>query len=254
MIKYKSGLQRYIESIHELVPESDPLRLEFQFESLRDWSLTGDLFDLIEWFKSQQKHCVMQVSDIPLSNCQGWEIDSQTGWITHESGEFFVVQGIRVGLTQSREVQHGWDQPILTQVGYDGGLLGLLRQRIDGIPHYLIEAKAEPGNPDKVQISPTLQATFSNLKQAHHGRKPRFANIFENPQDVAGVVHFEQWMSEDGGRLHLKRNKGMLVEVAEDISIELPPTFRWVSLFQLKGLIKRNSWVNPHVRSIISHL
>ena len=62
----------------------------------------------------------------------------------------------------------------LIQIGFDGGLSGLLRRRINGIPHYLIEAKAEPGNLDKIQNSPALQATFSNLKKAHGGRKPKF--------------------------------------------------------------------------------
>ena len=38
----------------------------------------------------------------------------------------------------------------LTQIGFDDGLSGLLRQRINGIPHYLIEAKAEPENLDKI--------------------------------------------------------------------------------------------------------
>ena len=72
---------------------------------------------------------------------------------------------------------------------------------------------------------------------------------------MGGQVLFDQWMSEDGGRLHLKRNKGMLVEVPPDATLQdLPPSFKWVSLFQLKSLIKENSWVNPHIRGIISHL
>jgi oxidase EvaA len=160
-------------------------------------------------------------------------------------------------MSKEREVgEGGWDQPMVTQIGFDGGLLGLLRKRIDGIPHYLIEAKAEPGNPDLVQISPTLQATFSNLKRAHGGKRPRFADLFEEPDKYNATVHFKQWMSEDGGRLHLKRNMGMMVEVDEEFPIdqEQLPTFTWASLYQLKSLLKTNSWVNPHIRGIISHL
>ena len=71
---------------------------------------------------------------------------------------------------------------------------------------------------------------------------------------MKATVLFSQWMSEDGGRLHLKRNKGMLVEVDEDLEISTPDNFYWASLFQLKELIKMNSWVNPHIRGIISHL
>lgn len=233
----------------------NPLRIEVHVESLKDWSRTGSLEDLKGWFARQQRECPMTVEEIPLGDCRDWSVNPDSGWVEHASGDFFMVQGLRVSQTDSREVgRGGWDQPILTQVGYDGGLLGILRQSIAGIPHYLVEAKAEPGNPDRVQISPTLQATFSNLKRAHGGRKPNFAEYFESPQDMDGVVLFDQWMSEDGGRLHRKRNRGMLVQVPEGVGIELPPGFRWVSLFQLKQLIKENSWVNPHIRGIISHL
>lgn len=251
---YVSGLENYRKQVRSTFPQVDLARLEFQFEALKDWSLKGDLNDFCDWYESQQSACQMSVSDIPLADCRGWEFDDETGQITHSSGEFFVVQGVRITTSTSREVTSGWDQPILTQVGFDGGLLGLLRRRIDGVPHYLVEAKAEPGNPDKVQISPTLQATFSNLKQAHNGAKPRFAEYFESPGRNNAEILFDQWMSEDGGRLYLKRNKGMLVEVPEAHTINTPPSFYWASLFQLKQLIKINSWVNPHVRSIISHL
>ena len=61
-------------------------------------------------------------------------------------------------------------------------------------------------------------------------------------------------MSEDGGRLYKKKNKGMLIECNKTNNIDLKDNFFWLSLYQIKYLIKKNSWVNPHVRSIISHL
>lgn len=253
-ISFNHIVTRYLQESKQWGLELDTLRAEIHIESGKDWSRNGSLSDLEQWFLTQQQQCKMDVSNIPLIDCKGWHIDKSTGWIHHQSGEFFVVQGIRVSLTENREIKNGWDQPIVTQVGFDGGILGLLRKRIDSIPHYLIEAKAEPGNPDKVQISPTLQATFSNLKQAHGGNKPRFSEFFEFPEKHNCKILFSQWMSEDGGRLHLKRNKGMLVEIPESEEIILPNNFRWVSLYQLKTLIKQNSWVNPHIRGIISHL
>lgn len=233
----------------------DNLRVETQVESLKDWSSQASVADVEAWYLEQQANCTMTIEDIPLADCRGWSLDQDTGFVKHESNDFFVVQGVRVGLSTNREVGGGgWDQPILTQVGFDGGLLGIIRQFKQGIPYYLVEAKAEPGNPDLVQISPTLQATFSNLKQAHGGKKPRFAEYFEEAQEKGFVIHFNQWMSEDGGRLHLKRNKGMLVEIPTDHEIEYPETFKWLSLYQIKTLIKKYSWVNPHIRGIISHL
>lgn len=247
LIQYKNFLK--IQDI-----KINSLRLETQVESLKDWSLTGSLEDTKDWYLRQQERCEMTIENIPLNSCKGWSVENETGNIVHESGDFFYVQGVRVRSSEDREVKYGWDQPILTQVGYYGGILGLLRKRIHGVPHYLVEAKAEPGNPDKVQISPTLQATFANLKQSHGGKKPRFAEYFEDSETNLGTILFSQWMSEDGGRLHLKRNKGMLVEVEDMAHFQIPKNFRWVSLYQLKELIKENSWVNPHIRGIISSL
>jgi oxidase EvaA len=68
-------------------------------------------------------------------------------------------------------------------------------------------------------------------------------------------VLYDQWLSEDGGRLFNKRNRGMLVEVSGDEEIELPHSrFRWLSLFQIKQLLLKNAEVNPHIRGILAHV
>jgi oxidase EvaA len=244
-----------VDSVTTLAGDIDKLRAESIVESFTDWSQTGDLDDFKRWFLKQQRDCSLSYTDIPLLDCKGWRYNETLGRFEHDSKEFFYLQGLRITNTIGREVVGGWDQPIITQVGFNGGILGLLRAKINGIPHYLVESKAEPGNPDKVQICPTLQATFSNIKQAHGGKRPRFVEFFEHRDGSESDTLFCQWMSEDGGRLHQKRNKGILVEVAiSEFPTELPETFRWVSLFQLKELIKQNSWVSPHIRGVISHL
>jgi oxidase EvaA len=143
---------------------------------------------------------------------------------------------------------------MLTQVGYDGGILGLIRKRIGGVPHYLLEAKAEPGNYRKVQLSPSIQATYSNMNQAHGGRKPFYSEYFVDPAAQRAVVHYDQWLSEDGGRLHLKRNRGMLVEVPADHELPHSENFMWLSMWQIKEFLHEDAWVNPHIRGIIAHL
>lgn len=238
--KVDSGYQHAIESF---------------FESLNDWSKFHTLNDVKTWFIDKRKNSSLEVSDIPLTEVKGWNIDSETGDISHDSGDFFTIHGVRVH-SKNREVEVTWDQPILEQVGYDGGLLGIIRKRFDGIPHYLCEAKEEPGNYGKVQISPTLQATFANLNQSHGGRKPHFSDLFMNRSERAEIsILFDSWLAEDGGRLHLKRNRGILVEVPEAMEIALPnENFIWLSLYQIKQLLKEDAWINPHVRGILAHV
>ena len=230
------------------------LRTEAHVESQRDWSPLHTLDDVKAWFEDHRANPGMTVSDIALADCREWTLDPATGFVRHSSGDFFYVQGLRVESGAGRERGSGWDQPMLTQVGFDGGILGLLRQRINGVPMYLIEAKAEPGNYRLIQMSPTVQATFANLRRSHGGRTPHFAEYFETPAAYGGVVHFDQWLSEDGGRLTNKRNKGMLVELPEGTLRDIPGNFCWMSLWQIKECLHEDAWVNPHIRGIIAHL
>ena len=41
-----------------------------------------------------------------------------------------------------------------------------------------MQAKIEPGNINKIQLSPTIQATKSNFTQKHGGRKTELFGIF----------------------------------------------------------------------------
>jgi oxidase EvaA len=253
---YLTSLGQYVEITKHFAGDNIyPHTLECTFESLSDWSLFYSLDEVKAWFLHKRLNSNMHIKEIPLNKVRNWKTDTETGNISHASGEFFIIHGIRV-TTADREVLGGWDQPMVTQAGYDGGILGLIRKRFQGIPHYLCEAKMEPGNYGKVQLSPTLQATFSNLKRAHQGRRPFFSDYFESPQDYPdNTVLFNAWLAEDGGRLYLKRNKGMLIEVPESHEVALPnDQFIWLSLYQIKSLLKEDAWINPHIRGILSHV
>jgi oxidase EvaA len=229
----------------------DENQLEFNFEGLRDWSIFNNFDEIKTWYQNIIKRKEMTVEEIPLNECDKWVIDNNKMY--HESGEFFRVLGLRVK-TDVRECQKGWDQPIIKQTGFDGGILGILRKRFKGIPHYLVEAKSEPGNPNMVQISPTLQATFSNINAAHLGNVPNYLHFFQNAEKI-GKVHYKKWLAEDGGRLYNKRNLNMIVEVEEDYEIALAnDNFIWMSLYQIKECLKQDAWVANSIRSIIAHL
>lgn len=253
MQNYKEKLNEFIQWAQIVSDESIDF-LELKFETIFDPSTSNSLDDLVSWYYKLVSDCDMKVTNIPLQDCVDWEFDPVKGEFKHRSNGFFKVQGIRVTGTTQREVSSGWDQPMLTQVGYDGGILGLLRKRINGIPHYLIEAKQEPGNYNIVQISTTLQATYSNIEKYHLGRAPHYAEYFLKPEEFNCKIIFDQWTSEDGGRLFNKRNRSMLIEIPEEIELELrSSSFKWVTLYNLKKLIREhNAIVAPHVRGILS--
>ena len=205
--------------------------------------------EILAWLGEKRRECQMVVDVIPIRDVTQWEVNPATGFISHESKEFFEVIGIRV-LHGDRREQQAWCQPILHQ--REMGILGILCKNMAGKRHYLLQAKAEPGNLYKLQISPTLQATVSNLKRAHGGRKPLFAEYFESPKP--GSVIYATYQTEDGGRLYLKTNLNMLVQIGEDELTEIPDDFRWFTMYEIKQLLKYENTVNPHVRSILSPL
>lgn len=250
---YHGRLAAFLATLGDLAPEA-AWRAEFLFESVTDHCRFGSTADTLAWYEDCAAANAMTTVRIPLSECRDWSLDSESGSLVHASGEFFRVDGIRTFASPTREVEGGWDQPFLTQVGFDGGILGLLRQRIDGVPHYLVEAKAEPGNYRTVQITTTIQATFSNLKRAHGGKGTPYAQLFTDPGAHGATVLADQWMSEDGGRLFNKRNRTMLVELPEHVQLDLIASrYRWVSLFQLKQLLlEQDAIVSPHIRGVLA--
>jgi dTDP-4-dehydro-6-deoxy-alpha-D-glucopyranose 2,3-dehydratase len=203
---------------------------------------------VLSWFEDQRKKCGMEIKEKGLNDLKDWKTDSKTGNVSHKSGEFFSVIGIGASNTSKREVR-GWDQPMIHQK--EGGILGILCKKINGVVHYLLHAKAEPGNIHKLQLSPTLQATHSNLKRAHAGKKPKFAEYFESAKKEN--IIYSKSFAEDGGRFYLKVNQNMLVELSDE-KIEIPDDYIWVTMHQIKQLLKHDNLVNPHVRSIISYL
>ena len=227
------------------------LRIQTMLQSIRDDNQINKLDYVIDWFNKKREESDMIVEEIGINELDKWNVDPNSGNIKHESGGFFEVIGVKASNTFDREVgKKGWTQPMIAK--NPGGILGIIMKRINDIPHYLLQAKAEPGNIGKLQLSPTLQATTSNLLKAHGGAKPLFAEYFDDENNPK--IIYAKWQSEDGGRFHLKSNYNMIVEVNQDEELKIPDSFIWVTLYQIKQLMKIENFVGPHVRGIISYL
>ena len=205
-------------------------RIETMLASIRDDNQINKLDYIIEWFNKRREESDMVVEEIGINDLDKWSVDSTSGNVKHDSGGFFEMIGVKVSNTFDREVgKKGWTQPMIAK--NPGGILGIIMKRINGVPHYLLQAKAEPGNIGKLQLSPTLQATTSNLLKAHGGSKPLFAEYFD--EENKPKIIYAKWQSEDGGRFHLKSNYNMIVEVNEEEELEIPDSFIWVTLYQI---------------------
>ena len=232
---------------------SNKIILEFRNELLIKQKPLHTTKEIKTWYKKIIKKSKVKIKIIPLDQCKNWKLNKK-GQISHASGSFYKVEGVRILKSFNREVKGGWDQPMFTEPGFDGGILGLLKKKINDIPHYLVNAKFEPGNYNFIQISPTVQATFSNIKKAHRGRNVKFLNFFKSPIKNKCKIIFKQWVSEEGGRLRNKRNLGIVLEHVGKNNISIGSDYIWLTLKQIKELILENSMINPHLRTLVSFI
>ena len=194
--------------------------------------------ELLAWVKTLNAEINVDIKKTTLKDT-GWFYDDAYGMITNKTRTFFQLSGFRSGDTE---------QPIIIQdeIGY----VGFLCKPISGVLHFLIQAKIEPGNVNKIQLSPTIQATRSNFLQAHGGARPAYLDWFLNADEHYIVV--DQVQSEQSSRFLGKRNRNIIVMLCENTEIEERASHKWVTLGQIKNLMKVDNLVNMDTRTAIS--
>lgn len=221
----------------------DDIQLDFLASALSHGNfMTTE--QILAWMKQQNDAVVSRIQQIPLKDLKGWSY--REDGIRHDSGKFFSIDGIHIE-TNYRDVSQ-WDQPIINQP--EIGFLGFIVKKFNGVLHFLMQAKIEPGNLNIVQLSPTLQATRSNYTRVHGGKSPIYLEYFNGEKDVTVLV--DQLQSEQGARFLHKRNRNIIVEVDEHEEIEAKTNFIWVSLGQIKELLRYPNVVNMDSRTVIS--
>ena len=196
------------------------------------------------WMESLRRQMAFDVEAIAFDDLRGWSFAGETGNLVHDSGKFFSIEGIAV------ETDVGWvpswRQPIINQP--ETGLLGFVVREIDGVLHFLAQAKAEPGNINGLQLSPTVQATRSNYNRVHRGDATPYLEYFVESAPPAVLV--DSLQPEQGARFLRKQNRNLIVEV--DADIELLENYCWLTLGQFHRLVAEDNWINMDARSVLS--
>jgi oxidase EvaA len=201
---------------------------------------------LEKWFAERSAAQLHDVTRIPFSRLRDWSFTEDTGRLVHSSGRFFSVAGLRVEVDEGPVRQ--WSQPIILQP--EIGLLGIAVREIDGVLHLLMQAKAEPGNPNGVQLSPTVQATKSNYTGVHRGRNVPYVEHFAQADPRRVVADVLQ--SEHGAWFYRKRNRNMVIEVGPEV--EAGEDFCWLTLGQVQEQLRIDHRVNMDARTVLSCL
>ncbi|MFD9893907.1 NDP-hexose 2,3-dehydratase family protein [Amycolatopsis sp. NPDC059027] len=212
-------------------------------------ALDSDLMPLsrfYDWFAERAAAHRFEVSRVPFADLSGWSFAAGTGNLVHDSGRFFSVEGLRV--RTDRTWITSWTQPIIVQP--EVGLLGILAKEFHGVTHFLMQAKMEPGNVNGLQLSPTVQATRSNYTGVHGGNAIKYLRYFRRPR--RGRVLADVLQSEQGAWFLHKRNRNMIVATDDDIPLD--EDFCWLTLAQIRQLLRVENLINMDARTVLSCL
>lgn len=199
--------------------------------------------DFLEWFAELRQSVAFDVKEIPFTSLRSWGFEPDTGNLVHESGRFFSIQGVDLRDANTGEQR---SQPIINQP--ETGILGILAKEFDGVLHFLMQAKPEPGNADKLQLSPTMQATHSNYTGVHRGSTVPYAEYFLGPERERVLVDTLQ--SEHGDWFWFKHNRNLIVETTREVPVR--ESFQWLTLGQILRLLSTDNVVNMDTRSVLA--
>ncbi|MEU1185464.1 NDP-hexose 2,3-dehydratase family protein [Streptomyces sp. NPDC005820] len=207
--------------------------------------------DFHAWLDERRRANTFRVDRIPFAELDGWSFAEGTGNLVHRSGRFFTVEGLHV-VEEAAPWGDGpyqeWHQPIIKQP--EIGILGILAKEIDGVLHFLMQAKMEPGNPNLLQLSPTVQATRSNYTKAHQGADVKYIEYFTSARRSRVVA--DSLQSEHGAWFYRKSNRNMIVEAVDEVP--LLDDFCWLTLGQIGELLHADNLINMDARTVLSCL
>lgn len=198
----------------------------------------------LSWLTGLKAKYDLHVTPCPINDMPGWEKNDME--IVRPDGKYFKIIGVNVTIS-NREVA-SWCQPLVQPM--QDGLCAFIIKKIDGVYHFLVQAKLECGNFDVMELAPTVQCLTGNAEESDE--KPEFYEYVMNARKEQVLI--DAFQSEEGGRFYHEQNRNILVEADENFPLELPERYTWMTLRQIYKFLRFNNYLNIQARSIISAL
>lgn len=220
--------------------------MSITYEIIKSWGdkqgNVNSMETINNWISERNNNLTVDIKQVDFSYDGFWYYDPDDGYIKNKSNSFFQLAGYQE-IDDNRIIN---EQPIIIQneIGY----LGIICKMINNELNFLMQAKIEPGNINVIQISPTIQATKSNFMRMHGGDSPAYLDYFINSRKYQVIV--DQIQSEQSSRFYKKRNRNIIIYVEEDI--EVLDSHMWMTLGQIKELMKIDNLVNMDTRTVLS--
>lgn len=196
----------------------------------------------LSWLSHLKSLYSLSVVQKPIKDLYLWHLKPDE--IVRDDQQFFRVIGVSVTIS-NREIC-SWSQPLVQPM--QQGLCAFIIKEINGIYHFLVQAKLECGNMDIFELAPTVQCLTGNVYSSV--KKPSFADYVLNATDEKIV--YDTMQSEEGGRFYHEQNRNMIVEAGDDFPDELPERYAWMTLGQINEFMRYNNFLNIQARSILA--
>ena len=199
--------------------------------------------DHLSWLTNLKARYDLFVSFCSIMEMPGWKKTESE--IVRDDERFFKIIGVNVTIS-NREVS-SWCQPLVQPM--QQGLCAFIIKKIDGVYHFLVQAKLECGNFDVIELAPTVQCLTGNIP-SDPKLQPDFYQYVMNAKKEQ--IIFDVLQSEEGGRFYKEQNRNMMIEAGDDFPLEVPERFTWMTLRQIYKFLRFNNYLNIQARSLIS--
>lgn len=203
--------------------------------------------EIQSWLNNAKSRSSLTSRLIPLAAVDHWRRSERA--IGHEEDRYFQVIGTAVRAT-NREVG-AWGQPLIAPRGQ--GVVAFLVARTRQAVEVLVQARAEGGTPDVVELGPTVQCVPANFQGLPAHQQPRYLDMVRDAAPER--VLYDTLLSEEGGRFYQAENRYLVIEVDDQVRAAAPPPeFRWIALHQLHALVRHSGYLNVEARSLLACL
>ena len=200
--------------------------------------------EILSWITNRKFNCELEVKSIPILELKNWNYDGNI--LKHNDDKYFSVIGVSVNIGNREVVK--WDQPMVKPA--QEGLLAFLIKNINGVYHFLLQAKVEVGNFDLIELAPTVQCLTGNYRSGiNEYSVPFISHVLDAPKDC---IWFSSLQSEEGGRFFKEQNLNTIIEVLDDFPVQVPENYCWMTLNQVISFAKYNNYLNIGARSLLS--
>lgn len=199
--------------------------------------------DHLSWLSNLKSRYDLFVNFCPINEMPGWS-KTETE-IARQDKRFFRVIGVNVTIS-NREVST-WCQPLVEPM--QQGICAFIIRKINGVYHFLVQAKLECGNFDVLELAPTVQCLTGNIP-SDASLQPEYYQYVLNAKREQVV--FDTLQSEEGGRFYKEQNRNMIIEVDDSFPLDVPEHFTWMTLKQIYKFLRFNNYLNIQARSLIS--